>query len=138
MKKSRTLEEEIYVIGLWFLLIGGTAVLIYFKLILPNVEMPPCVAFSILGLYCPGCGGTRAVEALFHGQIIKSLWYHPLVLYGTVLYGTFMLTHTMAKMKIPGVRGMKFHNWYIYGAVILLFANWIIKNILKLCFGIMM
>lgn len=38
----------------------------------------PCLFHIITGLYCPGCGGTRAAAALLRGQILKSLVYNPL------------------------------------------------------------
>lgn len=138
MKNRLSLEDEIYRIGIFFLIIGMTGFLVYFKLVLPNIEVPPCVMYSILGIYCPGCGGTRAVRALCHGEIIESLWYHPIVLYAAVLFGAFMLTHTLEKIGVPRVKGIKFHNWYLYGAIVILVANVVIKNILKFGFGIMM
>ena len=37
-----------------------------------------CVLCSMhLGGYCPGCGGTRALIALAHGNLGQALWYHP-------------------------------------------------------------
>ena len=41
----------------------------------------PCLFRSLTGLYCPGCGGTRALRFLLKGDVMKSLWYHPLVGY---------------------------------------------------------
>lgn len=41
----------------------------------------PCLFHLMTGLYCPGCGGTRAVRALFRGDLAMSFQYHPLVLY---------------------------------------------------------
>lgn len=138
MKEKSTLEDEIYRIGIWFLVIGAISVLAYFKIILPNVKISPCVAYSVFGIYCPGCGGTRAVNALLHGEILKSVWYHPIVLYSAVIFGTFMLTHTLERIGVPRIKGIKFHNWYMYVAIIILVLNVIIKNVLKFCFGIMM
>jgi len=43
---------------------------------------PPCLFYSIFHLYCPGCGNTRSVMAIFHGDIFSSLRYNivPLLL----------------------------------------------------------
>lgn len=40
-----------------------------------------CIFHEITGLYCPGCGGTRAFFALLHGHPILSFMYNPAVLY---------------------------------------------------------
>ena len=66
------------------------------------------------------------------------MWYHPIVLYSAVIFGTFMLTHTSERIGVPRIKGIKFHNWYMYVAIIILVLNVIIKNVLKFCFGIMM
>ena len=34
---------------------------------------PPCVFHKLTGLYCPGCGNTRALSALLHGHFGESL-----------------------------------------------------------------
>ena len=67
----------------------------------------PCLFHLITGLYCPGCGGTRAARYLLHGQIMKSFWYHPLVLYmavvGSVEFITFVpvsYTHLFSGFNI--------------------------------------
>ena len=41
----------------------------------------PCLFHLLTGLYCPGCGGTRAVRAMMAGNLGMSFQYHPLVLY---------------------------------------------------------
>lgn len=40
----------------------------------------PCLVHLITGYWCPGCGGTRSVEALFKGNILTSLKYNPFVM----------------------------------------------------------
>lgn len=39
-----------------------------------------CVSQRLLGLPCPGCGMTRALVALLHGDLGASLRYHPVAL----------------------------------------------------------
>lgn len=41
---------------------------------------PPCPILAFTGFQCPGCGGTRSVYSLFHGDLAASLAMNPLVL----------------------------------------------------------
>jgi len=90
----------------------------------------------LFGFYCPGCGGTRAVSALLAGHPLLATWYHPLVPYTVVIFGGFMLTQTLARLHIGGIKGWKFHEWHLYAAVAIMIANFILKNILLLGFHI--
>lgn len=130
MKQKKTLEDQLYIIGLFFLIFGILGVILYFHILLNHVKAPSCMLYRVFGIYCPGCGGTRAIAALLRGEILRSLWYHPLVLYVAVIYAGFMLTHTLKRLKVPGIKGWKFHNWYLYGMVVVTAVNWIGKNIL--------
>lgn len=38
-----------------------------------------CPVHGLTGWWCPGCGSTRAVHALVHGDVALSLTAHPLV-----------------------------------------------------------
>jgi hypothetical protein len=40
---------------------------------------PRCPVFLWLHLYCPGCGGTRALAALFHGRLLEAMHWNALV-----------------------------------------------------------
>ena len=42
--------------------------------------IPPCQFHQWTGLFCPGCGATRAVHYLLRGDWRMSLHYNPLVL----------------------------------------------------------
>ena len=41
----------------------------------------PCLFRAVTKIYCPGCGGTRAVYLLLTGHPVLSFLYHPIVLY---------------------------------------------------------
>ena len=87
MKKNRDvkLEKNIYAAG-WLLLLVGIILLAVKRIFPADFALPPCVFHKWTGYYCPGCGGTRAVKALLRGDVIGSFFYHPVVLYGAVLY----------------------------------------------------
>lgn len=40
---------------------------------------PHCPIYETFHIYCPGCGGTRAVSALLHGRLADALHFNPLV-----------------------------------------------------------
>lgn len=37
-----------------------------------------CIFWNVIGIPCPSCGMTRAYMALFHGDLNKAFFYHPL------------------------------------------------------------
>ena len=47
------------------------------------VPLPPCPFRLLTGLPCPGCGMTRSLSAMLHGNLALSFRYHPL---GPVLF----------------------------------------------------
>ena len=62
-----------------FLIISILGVL-YLKVIAPTFNIHiPCVFREITGLYCPGCGLTRATLALLGGDVYQSFRYNMLV-----------------------------------------------------------
>ena len=136
--KDKTLENELYLYGLIFLVVGTICFLAYVFFAYPYLKNIECIFYHMIGCYCPGCGGTRAVIALLHGKFLTSLWYHPIVIYSGTVYGVFMLSHTFEKFHLFGIKGIKFHNWYLTVGVLILAGNWIFKNILLLGFQIKM
>lgn len=40
---------------------------------------PRCPVFTWLHLYCPGCGGTRALAALLHGRLLEAMHWNAMV-----------------------------------------------------------
>lgn len=137
-KHDLSAETILYRIGVLLLPLGilmGYALLTW---ILPYLSHSECVVYKALGVYCPGCGGTRAVVALLQGNLLKSAWYHPFVLYTAVMYAWFMLSHTLEKLHIPFVKGMIVQDWVLYGMLVMIALNFVLKNFLKFCFGIVM
>lgn len=138
MDRKRKLETELFYIGLIFLAAGAGIWAVYHFALGDTVPRMPCFFDKVLGIYCPGCGGTRALTALVHGRLLEALWYHPLILYLAVVGGGFMLTQGLERLGIRHVRGWRYHTWYLYAAIGLIVLNFIVKNVLRLFWGIMM
>lgn len=137
-KKEKTLEDQLFEIGLVLLVAGGVGLLCHETFLKELIPGRPCPMLQLFGIYCPGCGGTRAVEALLHGHLLQSLWFHPLVPYAAVICGGFMGSHALQRLGLHGVRGWRFHSWYLYAAIGIIAVNFVGKNVLKFLLGITM
>lgn len=61
-KTSTAMDNGLYITG-WCII--GTLLLLVLFIKATNIQLSkylfPCMLHSLTGLYCPGCGGTRAV-----------------------------------------------------------------------------
>lgn len=150
-------QKKIFLTSLW---LAAASCGLIFLVWAAHIPVPPCVFLRVTGLYCPGCGGTRACIALLHGQLLRSLIYHPVVAYGAAVYLVYACRNlpalAAAAAKRPGApcrvkcigaaeawlikhaRGMAFHNGYLYGAILVILANWTLKNFLLCVFHLSM
>lgn len=96
----------------------------------------PCMFQTVTGLYCPGCGGTRAVRYLLTGQIGKSLQYHPLVFYTAVVVLVEAGSAVIARKTGKPERYLGHEKLLLYLGVGIILLNWIVKNYLLVAKGI--
>lgn len=87
-----------------------------------------CSVKKITGFPCPGCGGTRAVNALFHGSLAQSFCYHPAVPLGVLFYLHFMGLYFYRKhiKKSLGEKEIPIEV-YMYAAAAVILIQWIVK-----------
>ena len=127
--EARSFEETLTLIlwGVALFLIVAAAIVCAVP-VLRREFTATCIMRTALGLYCPGCGGTRALVYLLQGRFLTSLFYHPFVLYAVAGVGSFMLTNTLAMLTKGKVRGLPYKQWYVYGGLALIAGNFIWKN----------
>ena len=134
---KKTTEDQLYVMG-WSILALAACLTVLLKVLHLSLTdiLPGCILFQFTGWYCPGCGGTRALSALFSGHPVQSFLYHPAVDYAGALCGWFMLSQTierLSKGRIP--IGMKYHDYYLWILLAVLILHCVIRNIVKLLWG---
>ena len=130
MQTDKKLDKYFYITG-WIVIALITVLVMIVKINGIGIlhKMPPCTFNKVTGLYCPGCGGTRATIALFRGQIIRSFRFHPFVLYGSVVGGWFMISQTIQRISKDRIKiGMHFRPVYLWIALALIIINFLIKN----------
>ena len=77
MREKRELETELFHIGLILLAAGSVIGILYKYLFRDYLPEIPCFFSEVVGIYCPGCGGTRAFRALAGGKFLLALWFLP-------------------------------------------------------------
>lgn len=90
----------------------------------------PCLFESLTGYPCPGCGGTRAVVALFQGRILASFFYNPAVLSIVFCYLHFMILFFLRKNVFKNIENRKISvEVYAYVFIFVIIVQWIVKCI---------
>ena len=118
----------LYKLGRIVLIIGLIALPMYYLGAFKALEpYNYCIFKRIVGLYCPGCGGTHAVVSLVTGHPIDSFLAHPFVIYVAVCALIFASVNTVARIR--HTRGVSFRMLYVYIGLAILFVQWIVKNI---------
>lgn len=88
--------------------------------------LPECIVLKTTGLYCPGCGATRAVISLVHGRFIMALRYNMGLCALAVICILTYLEYALDKKILP--RAPWF--WAVFG--IILFLYYALRNFIDL------
>lgn len=137
-RMSKKEEKSLYILG--WMLFGAAAVLAGLTRGL-HMQMKifslPCIFLELTGYYCPGCGGTRACAALFRGEIVRSFLCHPVVVYTAAVFAWYMISHTLEYLTRGRLAvGMRYRDLYLYLAAAIILIQWVVRNLLKLVWGI--
>ena len=133
MNKQVT-DREVYP-AVWVTLtaLGVGALLWKYALGAPTISR--CWVWEHWHIYCPGCGGTRAVLALAHGHVLRAQYYHAPAVVTAILAAVYLVSQTVWRLR--GRQGWVLHydsRWPGMLAALFL-GNCVLRNILWLGFG---
>ena len=138
MSYSKEQDKVMYIIGLITLgIFLAAGIFFYVNGSLLKSLMPPCMFYKITGYYCPGCGGTRAVRFLLQGHVLKSLYYHPIVVYTAIFGSWFMISQTIQRLSKGKIAiGMRYRDIYLWIALAIAALNCLVKNLVLAIAGV--
>ena len=101
---------------LFLLLCCGLGAFVLFAILPANYDLPGdlCPAHRILGLNCPGCGLTRSVQALSHGDFGKAFQYNPLIVF-VAPYLAYLVVTTFSRVLFLRRFRFPWPSWFIFG-----------------------
>ena len=102
MKKKRFTKQEWITLGA-LLVLGVTACVVL--LVVPPGSphakwLPKCMFHQMTGLYCPGCGATRALSAMLHCDVKASL-HNNALLFPLLALIVFLIVKPQTSLKRP-------------------------------------
>ena len=92
--------------------------------------LPPCMINGWTGWHCPGCGGTRAFQALARADLVGALRMNPLGV-GFILGVALFLFRTSWEAAFPARKWPRFavsERWW-WGLLIVTVAYAILRNL---------
>jgi len=115
------------VAGIWLLLTAGAVYLFIFE---PGRTgfFPVCVFRFLTGLTCPGCGTTRALHAILHGELETAFMLNPLLLLASPLLVYALMRYSVTVMRGGVPRKNAVPAPYLYALFFVLMGFWIFRN----------
>lgn len=130
-KREISYIEKISICFFYFLILMG---LFMFSVFLLNryffhIRIPECYLHRMMGYYCFGCGGTRAVRTLLQGNMIKSIFYHVAVPYMAAGYVVYIVSHLARIISKNRIKWIHFCPLYFYILIGIIIIQCLAKNI---------
>ncbi|MEI7617554.1 MAG: DUF2752 domain-containing protein [Actinomycetota bacterium] len=110
-------------------IVGATAYLALNDPAAPGAHLPACPFFASTGLWCPGCGLTRATHALLHGHIATAFGFNALfpLFLGAIVVGWFAWWRG-SRGRPPIAWLVKLPMWLIIAAGVAVIAFGVVRN----------
>ena len=133
MNKQVT-DREVYP-AVWVTLtaLGVGALLWKYALGAPTISR--CWVWEHWHIYCPGCGGTRAVLALAHGHVLRALYYHAPAVVTAILAAVYLVSQTVWRLRDRQGWVLHYDSRWPGMLAALFLGNCVLRNILWLGFG---
>ncbi|WP_242887191.1 DUF2752 domain-containing protein [Actinomadura litoris] len=121
----RALRPQLLVAGV----VAAGAVVVAFRDPNEPGHYPGCPFLAMTGYYCPGCGATRLVHALTHGDAGTAFGFNPLLFLLLPVFAYMYLRWTYLASRGLPMRSVLFRPVIAYGFVGVLAVYWIVRNL---------
>ena len=89
---------------------------------------PGCPFRMLTGFTCPGCGSTRGLHRLLHGDIVSAFEFNPLLVLSLPFLIFALLRYTNAAVTGKPLRVSRLKPTYIWMLFAVIMSFWIFRN----------
>ncbi len=127
MALTEMFNRRVSVVVLWLAMAVG-AVCLYVLEPGKSRLLPVCPFRALTGFTCPGCGSTRGMHQLLHGNFLAAFEFNPLLLLALpfLLYALFSYSHRVMNGQPAQPNALAPKDIYTIFGVILFF--WVFRN----------
>ena len=111
----------------WATLAAGAVYLFIFE---PGKTgfFPICPFRAVTGFTCPGCGSTRGLHRLLHGDVVAAFEFNPLLILSLPFLLYALLRYTNAAISGKPLKGNQLNAKYIWLLFGVIMFFWIYRN----------
>jgi len=127
MRLDEVVNRRWAAVLIWSTLAVGSVYLFIFE---PGKSgfFPVCPFQALTGFSCPGCGSTRGLHRLLHGDVIAAFQFNPLLVLSLPFLLYALLRYTNAAMRHLPVKGNQLNARYIWMLFVVVLSFWIFRN----------
>lgn len=92
---------------------------------------PPCPFHKVTGLFCPGCGSTRAAHHLLHGRLATAFGFNPLVVISVPFVAVALVREARrwVRADAPAPRRSPLPHWWVWALLAVVLAFVVLRNL---------
>lgn len=120
-------NRRVTVALIWLTMAVGAAYLFVFE---PGRSgfFPDCPFRLLTGLNCPGCGTTRGLHHLLHGDLIGAFQFNPLMMLLLPIFLYAFVRHTAAVFRDRPIKSNQLDPRFIWMFFAVVMSFWVFRN----------
>lgn len=127
MKLDGTVGRRWTALLVWLTLAAGTAYLFIFE---PGKSgfFPICPFRALTGFACPGCGSTRGLHQLLHGDVVAAFEFNPFMILSLPFLAYALVRYTTSALTGRPLRGNRLNARYLWTLFVVIMSFWVLRN----------
>jgi hypothetical protein len=127
MKLDEIVNRPLRAALIWATLAAGATYLYIFE---PGKSgfFPGCPFRALTGFTCPGCGSTRGLHCLLHGDVVAAFEFNPFVISSLPFLLYVLVRYTNAAVRGRPLKVKHLNTTYISILVIVILSFWVFRN----------